>query len=256
MKRVIALLAAFAAMSSANAGDTTWSWDGNTRIRHEMHTNPAGVNDTVGEGSLSTKDYAFTEQKTTLGMNFSRGEKFKGKISLIHAFNWGDDGAANAAGEFNSGAGTAASAFAHPNGTGDRQNMLLVNEAWGWWGLSNSFSMAAGRGGIDIADGKVISSNSEEVTPNAFEGLRFMYDHEMVGLTFYAIKVNDEVNNAGGGAGDFTNDPGTEFLGLSADIKGMPEFVKTLNVHVFQVNTDEVGCCCWWDDHAWTKLHC
>ena len=238
MKRIIAILAALTATSLANAGDTNWSWDGNTRIRHEMHSNPVG---TETEGSLATKDYAFTEQKTTLGMNFSRGEKFKGKISLIHAFNWGDDGAANAAGEFNAAAGTAASASGHPNGIADQQNLLLVNEAWGWWGMSNSFSMAAGRGGITVADGKVISTNSDEVTPTAFEGLRLMYDHEMVGLTFYAIKVNDEDNGAGGGAGDFTNDPGTEFLGLSADIKGMPEVVKTLNVHVFQVNVDEVG---------------
>lgn len=240
MKRLVTIMAAMSVASLATANDTTWGWDANTRIRHEMHSNPAG---TEG-GSLTTEDYSFTEQKTTLGLNFNKGDKFKGAISLIHAFNWGDNGAGNFDGEFNSpsGGGT----VGHPNGIDDQQNLLLVNEAWLWWGFNDSFSAAAGRGGIEVADGKVISTNSDEITPNAFEGLRLMYDHAMVTTTGYLIKVSDVFNAreqeaTPGTGGEFTNDPGTELLGLTFDVKGMPEFLKMFNIHVFQVNSDGVG---------------
>lgn len=236
----IAFLMSSSQAMAAFASKTNWSWDASSRVRHEIHNNPAG---TTG-GSLSTRDFNFTEQKTTLGVNFNQGEAFRGRIGLIHAFNWGGTNSTttNLSGEFNTPAGGNGSTVGSPNGVGDQQNLLLVNEAWLWWALSYSLSVSVGRGGLDLADGKVLSRNDDEITPTSFDGIMFRYDHDSVLVKLFGVKATDNFNpRTGTTQGVFTNDPETSFFGTAVDFKGLPEFIKNVNVHVFQVNSDAVG---------------
>lgn len=235
MKNLLAVLIGLLISSGLQASTTNWSWEADTRIRHEIHNNPNGSSG----GSLGTGDFSFTEQRTQLGLNFNQGEGFKGRVKLIHAFNWGDDGAVNTAADFNAPAGSTSSA-ARPNGISDQQNLLLVNEAWLWWKLTYSMSMRLGRGGMNMAGGHVISNNSDEVTPTSFDGAIIKYDHDMLVANFMYMKLVDGFNPATGTTqGTFTNDPESDFFGTSVDFKGMPEIVKHLNLHFLQTNTDD-----------------
>ena len=147
MKGLTTFLSGLLLFNFSATAETNWSLEAHTRIRNEIHGNPAG---TAG-GSLTTFDHQFTEQKTLLRLKFNRGEAFKGQFGLVHAFNWGDDGAANGAKEFNGAAGateTNAGGVASPRGTTDQQNLLLVNEAWLWWAFGDSLAVQGGRSGI------------------------------------------------------------------------------------------------------------
>src|SRR5690606_24845281 len=107
-------------------------------------------------------------------------------------------------------------------------NGLIVNEAYMTWAISDEWSARFGRGSVTMADGTVVSSNDWEQVSKAFDGVMVSYDHEVARLNFFTVR----------GADSGTNDYGN-FMGLSADFKSLPEFLKTAHLHYIMVKADD-----------------
>jgi len=228
MRNLVALatLLAFAPLANAADGKGEFSMNGEYRIRYQFDQ----AWKTADKDADTNRSTVYQRFKVDTG--FRASEKFSAQLSLL---------ANSILGNFNS---SGDSGTAIPDGTGDGQNMVLVNQAYGMWMINDTWSLKFGRGGFTSADGSVISQNDWQNTPYAFDGILANMEKENFRLGIFAVKAIDAVAAQSGGgytAPNGNDDPEANFYGLAFDWKALPEFLKTANVHVMQVNKDLMG---------------
>ena len=226
MRKILALVSVLALVQTANAeSNLTTGAEFRTRVQNDMNTT---ANDDTGQTQNNWV------HRLKVNMDWNVGEKFSAHTSLIHNTQCGQGDICNA--QQTNTTGTLDSGPAVRNGVGDAQNMLLVNEAYGTWMMSDSTSLRFGRGAFTIADGSVIATNDWQNQPYAFDGALLTHDMEFGRLSGFYVKFADFANGFGGATVD---DPETQAYGLSLDVKAVPDAIKMLNVHVVQVLKDE-----------------
>lgn len=206
MRKLVALLAFLSFAPSAFAAGAEFSHSGDMRLQYK--------ND-KGKSLADTKTESMFQQRLRWGTTFRKGDKFTGQLSLVHGAEWGD--------------ATNANAGYYPDFRG--VNGLIVNEAYMQWMASDSMTLRAGRGSFTMGNGKVVSKNSYEQVAKAFDGMILTHDHEMVRTNAFFVRGAELT-------GGNNNDPKGDFIGFNFDLKSLPEFLKTANLHLIQINKD------------------
>ena len=217
MKRIVGLLALLALLPSANAGELTNSAE--YRLRYQLDQDKDG-NSKANPSSQNT-----WMQRFKLSSTFRSGEKLTGQLTLLHNATWGHG--------FSTTGDTGTGLM---DGTGDAENMVLVNEAYGAWMASSELMFRFGRGALNMGDSRVIGVNDWEATPYAFEGALITWDKEFARFNAYGVKFAELGTSAATLTG--RSDPEIVSYGLSVDWKSLPEFLKMANFHVILVNKD------------------
>lgn len=212
MRNVLVLGALLAFMPVAHAADKggEFTHDAEYRIRYQ-HDEAWNTADKDADTNRNTM-----MQRFKLATTFKSGEKFAAHLSLLANSVLGDQ--------------TGNSANEVPDNAAD----LEVNQAYGTWMINDSWMAKFGRGGFTLADGSVISQNDWQATPYAFEGVLVNWEHEMMRLSLFMVKAEENLTPSNG-----NDDPESNFYGLALDWKSLPEFLKMANIHVMQVNADE-----------------
>jgi hypothetical protein len=166
------------------------------------------------------------ESRFKVGGTFRLGDKITGSIGTIHQTEFGAGNSATAigAGDYDTISDTTTANEA------SSANLLLVNEAYGKWMLNDNMALQIGRFHIDIADGSVVATDDNAQVPNTNEGWAFMYDLEFAKFSLYSV-LHKELDTTS----PFTDDEAHSWI-LSADIKSVPDFMKTANIHAVQSN--------------------
>lgn len=228
MRNLLALGTLLAFMPVAHAADKGAEFTHNAEYRVRYQHDQAWK---TSDSDADTNKNSFTH-RFKLDTAYKASEKFAAHLTLLHNAAWGN---------FNS---TSDAGTATTDGVGDNQNMVLVNQVYGTWMINDAWSLKFGRGGATIADGSVISQNDWQAQPYAFDGVLANYEHEMFRLNLFGVKAIDNPANAGGAAYTAANgndDAEANFYGFAMDWKSLPEFLKMANIHLLQVNKDEMG---------------
>lgn len=220
MRRLLAFVALVAFLPTANAqdkGKAEFSPSAEFRARYFWNQNH--------EAEKGTENHIQSRMK--FGANYKANEKFSAHATAIHAANFGEDINNNEVGNMNH-FGTAA---AGPT----TQNGLTVNEAYATWMFSDDMSFKFGRQNYQIADGSLIATNDWEQDPTAFEGLVGNWEAEFGRFQLLAFK-NRELGVSSG-----SEDGENNLYGINFDLKTMPTWWKTMNVHVLKNNADAIN---------------
>jgi hypothetical protein len=217
MRKLLAILSVLTLAQAANAeNNLTTSAEFRARVQNDM--NNSGDDDT----GLTQNAW---EHRLKLGLNWNAGEKLSLHSTLLHNSTWGQELAGD----------TTDTGIGVRDGFTDGQNMILVNDAYATWMMSDSTSLRFGRGGFTIADGSVISQNDWEKNPYSFEGVMATHDMEFGRVSGFYVKVADYANTA-----TTVEDPEASIYGLSLDVKSVPDMIKMLNIHVLKTSKDEL----------------
>ncbi len=210
MKKLVALIAVLGFVPYAHAADgAEMSHNGDFRLQYKNNME-ADLNSDVPDSPAQT-----VHQRMRVGTTIRAGEKMTGHLSLVHNSDWG----------------TNASQTPDDIQGGATNNVLTVNEAYMAWMASDSMMIKAGRGTFTMADGRVISSNDYEYVQKAFDGVAMVWDHEAVRMSFFGVQGAKAT-----GAGNF-NDYG-KFMGVVADFKSLPDWMKMANLYYIAVKRD------------------
>jgi hypothetical protein len=212
MKKLVALLALMTFVPAAHAdnheGSAEVSHSGHFRTRYKLNMD-ADADSNAGPSSEATVYSRFGYAGT-----FRVDEKLSAHLGLLYASEMGKmtDGVTP---------------------TGDK---LFVSEAYGNWMATDSLSFKVGRFYLDVANGKVISSNMYEQLPYSLDGMDVSIDTTFASFKVLALKIADN-----GTSTNYDNDNDVEdnVYGLTADVKNLPDVAKTVHVHVLQRNVDE-----------------
>lgn len=220
MKKIAMLFAVLATAGTAYAAETSeFKWNGEIRTRYTNNVNQGFEKDTWGSANN------FWEQRAKLGLTMMNGESFSGYVSLVHANTWGANDT--------TGAETTTSGGVQ-SFTNHTQNLLVVNEAWGWWKAHDMFALKLGRSTMEIADGAISGPNDWNSYNNVYEGVWGTLDFEPVSLMLFGLKSTDL--NTGAQVG--TTDDENVNYGVVAGIKTLPEFLKKAEIHLIQENNE------------------
>ncbi|MBX9767544.1 MAG: putative porin, partial [Bdellovibrionales bacterium] len=228
MRKHIALVAMLVSGTGAMAADTEFKWDAESRTRFFSNTNytrnAAGGNaqGSTLNATTDSRDSVF-RQRTSLGLNFRKGDSLSGRVRILHNMQWG---------------GTTGTP-AQPMATNATVNDIpYIQEAWLAWNFAENLTAKWGRSPMmTVADGAVVSTNEWLENPYASENLMFVGDYNFARVGLIGVKATDTATPVAPNS----NDPETVFYGLSFDVKNLPDFLKGLNIHAIQQNTDETG---------------
>lgn len=237
MRKALAL-AAFLAMApyaqaqeSAAAATATGSHTMNAeyRLRFQYDNNVAGSKDI----EPTSRDFAL--QRLKLGGGFKASDQLSLNYTLLHNASWGSNNYSY--GALGTGDGDGGTSRARLNGTNDAENMILVQEAYGTWMVSDNFMLRFGRGSFTMGDGTVIHDNDWDATPVAFEGVLATYEMEVGRLSGFAVRFAEYDDQTDATA----QDPEANSVGLTWSQKVMPEFMNRMDVHVNQITKAYTG---------------
>ncbi|MBT4760409.1 MAG: hypothetical protein HOO06_01820 [Bdellovibrionaceae bacterium] len=213
MKKLIATLAVLAMAPAAFAANGEFSHSAEYRARH-----------TTNMQDVAFANDSHMDHRLMLNLDYRSGEKFSGHLGLIHYSQWGNDN-------------TGAKFFGSTTSADD--NMLVVNQAYASWMVSDDSAIKVGRMPIIIADGRVFGKNSYYGNqPVAFSAFNYSYDTEFANMAFFAVKLSDKVTKTLRSSFG-SEDPESNAYAFNFDFKSLPEFLKMANFHVIQVATNE-----------------
>lgn len=214
MRKALLVLAAGLVMGSwANADEATWKWDGQIRSRYESISNQKLI-DTTNDSADTGNTWV---QRAKVGTTVAKGENLTGYVSLLAAFTWGNDLPSD---------NTDASGHID-------NNEVLINEAWIWWRANDMFSVKAGRGGMELAHGLVVSKFDYAQYPYVFDGILATLDFNFGTFGIFGVKGEDDR-----GTGQVASDPETNYYGVSFGMKNLPDAISTVHAHYMNINQD------------------
>ena len=222
------LSALLVASNSAHAADDTeFKNSGEFRMRYINNFNATGQ-DASGQNADTTGRFK-------LNIGARKGENLQAYLSVLHVSQFGSQNTET--GDYST-VSTSANSGSTTTGTASTNNLLIVSRAWGLWKATDTLSFRVGRFGINIADGLVFSDNEWENVPVAHEGLEAAFDTDYAKLSVFFIKTN-ELNSAPlNQSGAPNSDPERNFYLLTADVKNLPDVIKTANFHALAVTRD------------------
>jgi hypothetical protein len=225
MSRIVLFTCVFLALGARAhaAEDVEIKQSGDFRVRYLNDLNSTGLNDSPGQ-------QADTTARLRYNISARKGETLQAYVTGIFASQFGAENSPD--GSFTKTA---------------NQNLITVNRAWAWWKATNSLTFKVGRFGIEFADGAVFSENEWQNNPTSHEGLQIAWDLDVLKLNLYAVKTNEyrqgtslTAGSAGPIVGAPSSDPERNFYMLTADLKNLPEALKTANIHLIQTTSDAV----------------
>lgn len=208
--------------SARAADDTEFKNSGEFRMRY--------INNFNATGQDSSGQMADTFARFKLNIAARKGENLQAYISALHVSEFGSQNTDN--GDYSTVNTNSTSNTAATN------NLLLVSRAWGLWKATDTLSFRVGRFGINIADGLVFSDNDWENVPTAHEGLEAAFDTDYAKLSVFFVKTNELALPPLNQSGAPNSDPERNFYLLTADVKNLPDVIKTANLHVLAVTRD------------------
>lgn len=215
MRRALAAVALLAFLPSAHAQDKAkgeMTHSGEFRVRDNWMMNSTGL-----KGSTTN---AVTE-RFKLDLGFKASDKLSAGLTLIQGAELGTRGN-NTPASTNAG------------------DLLVVNQAFGNWMVSDDFGVKVGRMNYQIADGTIMSINDWEPMPYAFEGILGTYEAEFGRIQAFAFKYQNPATAPTFDGGQNAN-PEQNAYGLNFDLKTMPEMLKMVNVHIIKDNSDALA---------------
>lgn len=229
MKKLLLTLAGIVLAGNAFAAeDTTWKHAGEMRVRYLNQMNKG----LKKSSELKQADNAVGwEQRTWVGLTASKGESVTAHVKLLAAGAWGRDISG----------GETSETIKMAN----EKNTFGMLEGYIWWKSSDMMSWKFGRGGMTIADGTVVSFNNYEQIPRVFDGVLGSFDFGFATVNVFGVK------GAELGAGALTTDAESNFYGVSADFKNLPDALKMANLHVIQDNQDVLAST---DGHSYMRI--
>lgn len=214
--------------NNTTANKSEISNDAELRLRYQYDR-------AIGGDKDNNTDLNTIKSRFKFNSTFRSGEKYMAHVTLMHNAIWGDVMAGNSSSTVPDGTG-----FTNPSTgvtTTNSANTIMVNEVYGVWMINEAWSLKFGRGGFTLADGSLIGRNEWQSTPNSFDGALINWEQELFRLNIFGVKVADNAQYLGG---NINTDPETNFYGLAADIKALPEFIKMANVHVMNIHGEEL----------------
>lgn len=221
MKRLVLLAGATLVMSSAaKAQDSEVKHNGEFRVRY--------YNDMVPSGQSSgPQNKSDIEGRLKLGLTMRKGENLQAHVTLLHGTIFGRDKAAQPTLiEGNS-------SYSTPT----VDNTVLVNQAYGWWKAGEGFTLKAGRFNVELGNGEFFSADQWRLVPITHEGFQVGYDTGFAMFNAFLIKDKELTPK---NPGSLDSDPEQHNIILSADLKNMPEAIKTANLTLVQISRSEV----------------
>lgn len=219
MNKLLLVLSGLALAGSAYAADDTQlKFNGEIRARYNNVMNAAGVKG----GGQPVQNQSNWEQRSLLGFTAMKGESLTGHIKFLNAGEWGRD------------ATTGDLTTTDISRTG-QDNTVVLLESWVWWKANDMLALRWGRGGMDIADGSVVSKNEYDQVPTVFEGVLGTFDFGFSTLNVFGVKSAELEKVSTSSA----YDKEANFYGFSFDFKNLPDVIKMANLHVIFENQDK-----------------
>lgn len=216
MKRLVLLAGALVVSGAAHAADDTEvKHNGEFRVRYYNDMTPSGIKDNPGNKSDITG-------RMKLGFTLRKGEDLQAHVGLIHNSTFGSDKANDAT------LYTAGYSGATAN------NLVLVNQAYGWWKAGEGYSIKAGRFNIDMGGGEFFSLSDYGSIPITHEGFKVGVDTDFANIDLFMVKDKELV-----AVQPLDSDPEQHNWIVSVDMKNMPEVVKTANLLFVNTNRSE-----------------
>lgn len=220
MKRLVLLAGATLVMSSAaHAQDTEVKHNGDFRVRYYNDMTPSGVKD-------QPQNKSDLEGRMKLGVTMRKGENLQAHVTLLHGTIFGADKAASN------------TLVESGYNTVNNNNGLLVNQAYGWWKAGESVTLKAGRFNVEIGGGEFFSADDWRLVPITHEGFQVGFDTGFAMFNAYLIKDKELTPK---NPASLDSDPEQHNVILTADLKNMPEAIKTANITAVQVSKSETG---------------
>lgn len=220
MKRLVLLAGALVVSTAAQAADDTEvKHNGEFRVRYFNDMVPSGVKD-------EPKNTSDIEGRMKLGFTLRKGETMQAHLGVLHGTYFGTDKAASTS---LTGAGY---------NTHTKDNGLLVNQAYAWWKAGDGYSLKAGRFNVEIGGGEFFATNNWLMVPTTHEGFKLGMDTDFANFDVYMIKDKELTPK---NPGTFDSDPEQHNWIVSADLKNMPEAVKTANLTFVNFNRSEIA---------------
>jgi hypothetical protein len=221
MSKLWTILLGLMLVTAAQAQTTDWKWNAELRTRYDNNMTQGFVKGALGANNAAVMG------RTKIGTTMMRGDGLTGHVTLLHNNTWGDG--TNSASLVNS--------ATHNKATVG--NLLLVQEAWGWWKSSDMLSLKFGRAGFEYGDGAIFAIDDWQANPNSWEGVWSQWTFDFADLHFFGTKLWDDVTPAAPVAGN--DDPEVVAYGLVFNFKNLPEVLKHAFVHIVQINGDNTS---------------
>ncbi len=233
MKRMLAAVALVAFLPTAHAQDKSKSeisHDAEFRVRDTFFQN------STGSSKVSPGDLNGIEQRFKLGLGFKANEKLSATLTLINQATWGQMNGETVGLQSNPQAGGLAAT---------EDNFMSVNQAFMNLQATDDVTVKIGRMNFGFGDGTVMAVNDWDATPDSFDGATVTYEMDAGRLTGFGFKHRELTSTAWVGAGPVGNsasgDPEQNSYGLVFDLKTMPDWLKSLNVHLIKNNSDALA---------------
>lgn len=218
MKRLVILAGVLAVSTAAQAQDAEFKHSGEFRLRYYNDMTPSGNKDIP-------ENRSDIEARMKLGLTMQKGQAAKAHVTLIHGTLLGTERGQNTPDGL-----TNPNAYAAFN----RDNGLMVNEAYGWAAFSEKMFIKAGRFNIDFGGGEFISSDDHKLIPITHEGLALGYDLDFAKALVALVKDKELPLQPG-----MDSDPEQHRFMVGVDLKNLPEFLNTASLSFSNFNRSE-----------------
>ena len=192
--------------------------------------------DESGSDAIQPKQNNTVSERFKLDLGFRPSEKLFAELTIIHGFNFGSR-SADPMNTPDGGTDHGMNAANQPIKAPASRDLLLVNQAYATWMVTEDIKLKLGRQNYSIADGTLMGQNDWMPTPYAFEGLLANYELEFGKFQAFAFKFRDFGFDA---ARSQASDPERNAYGVNFDLKTMPEMIKSVNVHVIKDRGDAI----------------
>ena len=225
MRNLLVLFAGLAICGSAMAADdgVNWKFNGEIRGRYKSTQNESGIEKDAKLASNTNN----MQQRTQLGFTAIKGEQFTASVKINNNSTWGR--------ELSSGD------TADEISQGNSDNLMTFADAWVWWKTNDMMSFRWGRGGFTIADGAVVSANDWEAVPTVFDGVLGSFDFGFMHLNVFGVKGAELGTGETPPSYQLAYDRESNFYGMSADFKNLPDMIKMANIHILKEQQDPVN---------------
>jgi hypothetical protein len=205
------LLATVLMVSAANAQETQFKWGGGLELEYESVENRNLTEEATNSDFVQT---------TKLHVDIIKSESLMGKITLRNVALWGSD----------RGFTGTETAYKSEN---VNENILIVEEAYGVWKLSEQGALQFGRGSFELNNGELVSKNGDGgVTPISFDGILYTHDVDAVRIGVFGVRAVDDGFNYAEHSYETSAQRGeAHFFGATFEVKTLPEFLNKLNLH-------------------------
>ena len=223
MKKIIALLVFVSLVRPAIADNHKAEFTPEYRVRYSLSDGDGGSADAW-------------VHRMKIGAEFKTNDSVTFNTTLVYSDVFGED-SLNAA---LSGANT-------QTPTPDTEAGIVVNEAFLTWQVNENTTFKLGRSSMEIADGSSVAVNDFQDYLTAMDGGVLTWEQDFGRISVFGVRFADldqvstlDNSNAAVAAANLDGVSEADAVGVSFELKVLPEWLSSLNLHVNQVDKDQV----------------